>query len=130
MKRTPGIRCLGLALGAAVLAVATGFAQPDPAAIIAAARTALGGDQILSNVKTFTVSGERARTLGGRPFTMMIEVACELPDKFVQEETSVGTFTSANRFGFNGDDLISHTYSDLGPPITTSTGKETPEALA
>jgi|KBSMisStaDraftv2_1062788.scaffolds.fasta_scaffold131381_2 hypothetical protein len=130
MKRTPGIRCLGLALVAAVLAVATGFAQPDPAAIIAAARAALGGDQILSNVKTFTVSGERARTLGGRPFTMMIEIACELPDKFVQEETSVGTFTSSNRFGFNGDDLISHTYSDIGPPITTSTGKETPEAIA
>jgi len=130
MKRTPGIRCLGLALVAAGLAVATGFAQPDPAAIIAAARAALGGDQILSNVKTFTVSGERARTLGGRPFTMMIEIACELPDKFVQEETSVGTFTSSNRFGFNGDDLISHTYSDIGPPITTSTGKETPEAIA
>jgi hypothetical protein len=130
MKRTPGTRGVGLALCVGLLATATSRAQPDPAAIIAAARAALGGEQTLSNVKTFTVSGERARTLGGRPFTMMIEIACELPDKFVREETSVGTFTSSNRFGFNGDDLISHTYSEIGPPISTSTGKETPEAIA
>ena len=114
-----------------MLAVTIGYAQPDPAAILAAARTALGGDQVLSSIKSFTVSGERARNFSGHRLTTMVEIACELPDKFVQEDNTVGTFASSNRFGFNGDDLISQTYSEFGPPpIQVSSGKEAPEEIA
>lgn len=123
-------RCAVCAILAGGVTVATGIAQPDPAPILAAARTALGGDQALESVKSFTVGGERARNLAGHRLTTMVEIACELPDKFVQEDNTVGTFVSSNRFGFNGDDLISQTYSELGGPITLSSGNETPEKIA
>jgi hypothetical protein len=122
-----------VALVLGCVAAGTGRAQPDPAAILAAARAALGGDQALSAVKTFTVSGEHMRDLGGHRLTTMVDVACELPDKFVQEDNTVGPFESTRRAGFNGDDLISQTIAPDAPgPVTINAapGNETPEQIA
>jgi len=119
-----------------------GRQSPDAASILAAARTALGGDAALNAVASFTVSGTlNVNVDAGRTATSSIAVYSQLPDKFVrirrQDFTNpVGSFTLTEYRGFNGDDGIQEIVAPGAPfPVVMSGGRvgpvpTTPEEIA
>jgi len=118
-------------LGAALAASLTGGLSAAPQAshvseLLAAARQALGGEQRLSAIKTFKITGsvatpERDDLGRARPTRDYgtFEIDCELPDKFVQIENramrqsdasisggGTSVYHSVTTLGFNGDRVI------------------------
>jgi len=102
-------------------------AQDEAQRVLAAARQALGGDAVLSAVKTFSVSGRAERALGRFTADQSVEIACELPDRFVRVVEYNGAFGApagitmmlTQRDGFNGTQRIRETISErppLAPP--------------
>ncbi|MBW8712604.1 MAG: hypothetical protein JF632_00810, partial [Acidobacteria bacterium] len=58
----------------------------DPAAILAAAREALGGEKRLSGVKNFVATGRTRQVRGDNLVPIEFEIAVELPDKYVRKD--------------------------------------------
>src|SRR5262245_31220695 len=82
-------------------------AQSPAADILRAAREALGGDKKLAAIHSFTATGTLSRSMGQFQMTGDIELACELPAKFVRKETlSIGPAATTSTVGFNGDEAI------------------------
>ena len=131
-------------LTAALVTSVTGAAQaPDYANMRAQARQALGGDSRLSAIRTFRAKGAIEDGSGQDRTFGSFEVACELPDKFVETDTrrivgtpggadvDTGTTMSsavqttgsvsnypASKIGFNRADVIyepSYSYSQVYP---------------
>ena len=94
---------VALAASAAVLAQS---APPDPAAILAAARTALGGEKALSAVKTIVVTGRTQQVRGNNLVPIEFEIDVELPDKYVRKDEVPAQESGPSTAGFNGDALI------------------------
>lgn len=94
-----------------VAASAQGAApQSDVQDVLAAVRSALGGEPRLTEVATVSVEGRATRprpdgTMATSPFEMYIE----LPDRFVRKDVvgQLGNAAINRRSGFNGADLIS-----------------------
>ena len=78
----------------------------DAAAVLAAARQALGGDKKLGAVKTVTATGRTRRVRGDNLVPMEFEIFIELPDKYVRKEEIPAQETGVTATGFNGDELV------------------------
>src|SRR6478735_1871258 len=60
--------------------------RPDAAAVMAAAREALGGEKRLSGVKSFVATGRTRQVRGDNLVPIEFEIAVELPDKYVRKD--------------------------------------------
>ena len=78
----------------------------DPAAILAAARDAMGGEKRLSAVKTFVATGRTQQVRGDNLVPIEFEISCELPDKYIRKDEIPAQESGPTTIGFNGDDLI------------------------
>lgn len=113
------VRSLAVCVCAGVGAVSVSAA--DPVMWLSQARTAIGGQVATEAVASLRIRGSKRRHLGGG-VDFSWEAFWEAPDKFLQVETQtqtmgpMGTMSTTRRFGFNGDDEISHTISDLPMP--------------
>jgi hypothetical protein len=119
-----------------------GRQSPDAASLIAAARTALGGDAALNAVTSFTVSGTLNQDFGsGHSITSSVAFSSQLPDKFVRIRRQdfsnpAASFTLTEYRGFNGDDGIQETVAPGAPmPVVIPGGRvgpvpTTPEEIA
>ncbi len=85
----------------------------DPAAVLAAAREAMGGEKRLSAVKTFVATGRTQQVRGDNLVPIEFEINCELPDKYTRRDEIPAQESGPTTIGFNGDDLI-----QLPPPAT------------
>lgn len=84
----------------------------DPAGILAAARSALGGEQKLSAVKSFTTTGRTRQVRGENLVPIEFEIFVELPDKYVRKDEIPAQESGPTSSGFNGEDLL----QDPPPP--------------
>ncbi len=78
----------------------------DPAAVLAAAREAMGGEKRLSAVKTFVATGRTQQVRGDNLVPIEFEISCELPDKYIRRDEIPAQESGPTTIGFNGDDLI------------------------
>src|SRR6266566_1459324 len=95
-----------LALALAVWAVVLAQSAPaDPAAILAAAREALGGDKALSAVKTIVATGRTQQIRGNNLVPIEFEMNIELPDKYVRRDEIPAQESGPSTAGFNGEKI-------------------------
>src|SRR5262245_44929387 len=99
--------CLGTVLTAGQ------SAPPDPNAVLAAARTALGGEARLSGIKTISATGRTRQVRGENLVPIEFEISIELPGKYVRKDEVPAQESGPTTLGFNGDDLIQE---PSGPP--------------
>src|SRR4051794_36456020 len=81
-------------------------APPDPTAILAATRDALGGDKRLSAVKTIVAIGRTQQVRGNNLVPIEFEIDVELPDKYVRKDEIPAQESGPSTVGFNGETLI------------------------
>lgn len=81
-------------------------ARPDAAAVLAAAREALGGEKRLSSVRSFVATGRTRQVRGDNLVPIEFEIACEMPDKYVRKDEIPAQESGPTASGFNGDELI------------------------
>jgi hypothetical protein len=75
--------------------------------IISEARAALGGEERLAGLKTFSATGQSTRVVGERATPAAdIEITFELPDKFIRKDPMGPGGGVIRTSGFNGDRLI------------------------
>ena len=84
----------------------------DPATILAAARTALGGEKKLTAVKTFTATGRTRQVRGDNLVPIEFEVFVELPDKYLRKDEIPAQESGPTASGFNGEEWL----QDPPPP--------------
>src|ERR1043165_477383 len=90
-------------------------AAPDPVAILAATREALGGDKKLTSVKSFVATGRTQQ--GDNLVPIEFEIAVELPDKYVRKDEIPAQESGPTSSGFNGDGLIQLPAPPPPPPM-------------
>jgi len=95
--------------------------KKDAAAIIAAAREALGGEKRLSSVKNFVVTGRTQQVRGDNLVPIEFEIAFETPDKFVRKDEIPAQESGPTSTGFNGDELIQ--FPVPAPPAAPSAAR-------
>src|SRR5262245_47328816 len=79
---------------------------PSAQTVITAARNALGGEQRLSAITSFTATGRARQIRGINLVPIEFEINCELPDKFVRRDEIPAQDTDATLTGFAADQLI------------------------
>ena len=99
------MKSLALAFAAAI-AVFAQSAPPDPTAILAATREALGGEKKLSAVKTLVATGRTQQVRGNNLVPIEFEIDVELPDKYVRKDEIPAQESGPSTAGFNSDKLI------------------------
>lgn len=107
--------------GAVVMLMAAGaaYAQDAKAAdVLARTRTALGGSK-LEALRTFSLEAATQRNVGQMQMTGDLEIALEMPDKYLRSESSRGGMMNmAMNTGFNGDKAILPANASVGAPGT------------
>jgi hypothetical protein len=88
------------------LAAQAGDTSGEAAAILSAAREALGGEKRISAVKTVVLSGRTSQLQGDNLVPIEIEISIELPDKYVRTDEIPARESGPSSRGFNGDGLI------------------------
>jgi hypothetical protein len=97
----------GIALAFAVTAVVVAQSTPpDPSAILAATREALGGEKKLSAVKTIVATGRTQQLRGNNVVPIEFEIDVELPDKYLRKDEIPAQESGPSASGFNGGALI------------------------
>lgn len=125
---SPGSRTLALAvlalLATSPLVPAT---SGDAAEVLARLRSALGGDPTLEQVRRLSLSGAYRRVIGERQMEGDLEIAFELPDKFLRTEAFGPDPASPMRrtVGFNGPTPI-ESLSGAGPNLMVRMGGPRP----
>lgn len=104
---------IGCAVG--MLMVASSVMAQDAKAteILAKTRAALGGAK-LEALKTFALDAATQRNVGPMQMSSEVEIALELPDKYVRSEVSRGMMNMTMHTGFNGDKAIVPANVSLG----------------
>ena len=74
--------------------------------VLADARKALGGDDKLSAVKTFTTTGRTRRVQGDNLVPIEFEMLVELPDKYLRKDEIPAQESDPTMSGFNGNALL------------------------
>ena len=111
---------VSLTVGGALAAIITGFSagsasarqapaaatSGEAAAILSAAREALGGDARISSVKSVVANGRTRQVQGDNLVPIEFEISIELPDKYVRTDEIPARESGPNSRGFNGDGLI------------------------
>ena len=95
-----------LGLAASTLAGAHSPAPDPAAAVLAAAREALGGEKKLSAVKTMVATGRTRQVRGENLVPIEFEIAIELPDKYVRKDEIPAQESDPTTVGFNGEELL------------------------
>ena len=100
--------CAAMGLLAAGLAmpVSADAQTKDAASVLAAARQALGGENKLSAVKSFTATGRTRQVRGENLVPIEFEIFVELPDKYFRKDEIPAQETGVTGSGFNGDQLL------------------------
>ena len=84
-----------------------GLAQaPTADSVIAAARTALGGDAKIAGVKTFIATGRTRQVRGENLVPIEFEIQAELPDKYSRRDEFPAQDAGPVTSGFVGDVLV------------------------
>jgi hypothetical protein len=99
-------RCAILVVLAGSVLYAVQAPPVDPAAVLTAARDAMGGEKRLSAVKTFVASGRTQQVRGDNLVPIEFEISCELPDKYIRRDEIPAQGSGPTTIGFNGDALI------------------------
>jgi hypothetical protein len=108
-------QCAAVCLAAVVTISGSLTAQTkDPAAVLAAAREALGGEKKLSAVKTFTAAGRTRQVRGDNLVPIEFEIFVELPDKYLRKDEIPAQESGPTASGFNGEEWL----QDPPPPAT------------
>jgi len=94
------------ALGTSEPAIGSVAQSKDPAAILAAARQALGGDAKLSAVKSFTATGRTRQVRGDNLVPIEFEIFVELPDKYLRKDEVPAQESGPTATGFNGEEFL------------------------
>ena len=94
------------ALGTSAPAIGSAAQSKDPAAILAAARQALGGDAKLSAVKSFTATGRTRQVRGDNLVPIEFEIFVELPDKYLRKDEVPAQESGPTATGFNGEEFL------------------------
>lgn len=101
----------GLSAGALVAkadaqAPAPAASSGEAAAILSAAREALGGDKRISSIKTIVTTGRTRQVQGDNLVPIEFEITIELPDKYVRTDEIPAKESGPTSRGFNGNGLI------------------------
>jgi hypothetical protein len=103
----PTIAVCALLVGLAGIERHPAYAQTtDAAAVMAAARTALGGDTKIAAVKTFIANGRTRQVRGENLVPIEFEIQAELPDKYARRDEFPAQDAGPTTSGFNGEALI------------------------
>ncbi len=97
----------------------------DPAAILAAARQALGGDKKLTAVKSFTAAGRTRQVRGENLVPIEFEIFVELPDKYLRKDEIPAQESGPTASGFNGEQWL----QDPPPAAPPATPPGAPPAM-
>jgi hypothetical protein len=98
---------MGLLAAAFAVSSLLAFGQTaDATQVLAAARTALGGEKNLSAIKTFVANGRTRQLRGNNLVPIEFEINCKLPDRFVRKDEIPAQDTDLTISGFVGDSLI------------------------
>jgi hypothetical protein len=97
---------------------------PSAQAVVTAARQALGGEQRLSAITSFTATGRTRQIRGNNLVPIEFEINCELPDKFVRKDEIPAQDSDVTVTGFRGDQAI------VSPAAPNRTGGPPPQAVA
>lgn len=96
-----------LALSLTVAAGGQASAQVDAAAaVLAAARAAMGGEAKLAGVKTMVITGRTRQLRGDNLVPIEFETNIEFPARYVRKDESPLEESDPTTAGFNGDELI------------------------
>jgi hypothetical protein len=82
------------------------------------ARAALGGEQKITAVKSFTATGRTRRVQGDNLVPIEFEIAAELPDKYIRKDEIPAQESDPSTNGYNGDALVQV------PPPSPPAGRE------
>ena len=116
-----GVLVANLVIGQAAVARAQASSAQ---AVVSAAREALGGEQRLSAITSFTATGRTRQLRGNNLVPIEFEINCELPGRFVRKDEIPAQDTDATVTGFSADQLI------LSPAPPNRAGGPAPEAAA
>jgi len=78
----------------------------NAARVITEARTAMGGEQKLTAIKTLVVTGRTRQVRGDNLVPIEFEIQAELPDKFARRDEYPAQDSGPTVTGFNGDRLV------------------------
>src|SRR4051812_8824676 len=96
-----------LALIAVSSVLLTAQGPPDPAAaVVAAAREALGGEKKLTAVRTIVATGRTRQVRGNNLVPIEFEIPIELPDKYMRKEEIRAQEGGPTPVGFTGEELL------------------------
>jgi hypothetical protein len=76
------------------------------AKVLADARAALGGEEKLASVRSFTTTGRTQRVQGENLVPIEFEILVEFPDKYLRKDEIPAQESDPTTTGFNGDTLI------------------------
>lgn len=108
-------RIAGCATALVIAMAAAAFAQDAKATdVLAKTRTAIGGAK-LDTLKTLSLTAATQRNVGQMQMTSDVDIAIEMPDKYVRSEASRGGMMNMTmNTGFNGDRAILPANASLG----------------
>lgn len=115
-----------IGLSASVLAGALAPAPDPAAAVVAAAREALGGEKKLAAVRTLVATGRTRQVRGDNLVPIEFEIAVELPDKYLRKDEIPAQESGPTSTGFNGDALLQ--FPVPAPPPARAGGPPPPTA--
>jgi hypothetical protein len=85
----------------------SGFAQARTAeSVMAAARSALGGEAKIAGVKTFIATGRTRQVRGDNLIPIEFEIQAELPDKYSRRDEFPAQDAGPTTAGFVGEELV------------------------
>src|SRR5437868_6028623 len=94
--------CIALVLAALVAAGVPNAQAPadQAAAVLTAAREALGGDKKIESVKTIVATGRTRQIRGNNLVPIEFEIAIELPDKYMRKDEVPAQESDPTTLGF------------------------------
>jgi hypothetical protein len=122
----PKLAFVVLLCSALPVSAQTPTSAPDPQAVLAGARTALGGEARLSAIKTLLATGRTRQVRGDNLVPIEFEIAVELPNKYVRKDEVPAQESGPTATGFTGDELLET--ASPGPPGGRPGGPPPPTA--
>jgi hypothetical protein len=113
-------------LGVSCLAGGQTPAPDAAAAVVAAAREALGGEKKQTAVKTVVATGRTRQVRGDNLVPIEFEIAIELPDRYIRKDEIPAQESGPTASGFNGETLLQ--FPAPAPPPARAGGPPPPTA--
>src|SRR5919106_5476134 len=108
MRRlVPALVTLAIGLSLTLTGHTQGLTAPkDAGPVLAAARTALGGEARIAAVKTFIANGRTRQVRGENLVPIEFEIQVELPDKYSRRDEFPAQDAGPSTAGFVGNELV------------------------